>query len=377
MKVLYLNLAIPDHRVEKAAYLVKKAGHTCFYVGGIEQDYAPSPIYGDDLFKKYYKMEFSAKNILGMNLKSHINQLKRIRDEIDFDLIHANNVYCAHLADKIGSPMVFDDHEFYSVELKYMKSSIKNYKEYLSKIIMRIRYPKWERRLSKKYPVISVSNRILEDYKKKNPNVKTFLVPNAPLLEEINALPKLEKYKDELTSIYTGLNDFPTSVPYRNTTGLLEMWENNDFGKLIIVGDRNLKSTKNVKSLGFVSQKKLFEELLKSHVGLLGFLPHPYHFYCSLNKMFNYINCGLFIIYPKSMVLASEISKFIKKELDIEYGFAYENFSEVKRFLQQKSSELINFDYHKVMDFAKKHLVLDSFQKNIIDAYNEAIKSFN
>ena len=224
--------------------------------------------------------------------------------------------------------------------------------------------------------MISVSNRILEDYKKKNLNVKTFLVPNAPLLKEINDLPKLERYKDELTSIYTGLNDFPSTVSHRNTTGLLEMWENDDIGKLIIVGDRNLKSTKNIKSLGFISQKKLFKELLKAHVGFIGYLPHPYHFYGGFNKIFNYINCGLFLIYPKSLILANEISQLITNGIDIEYGFAYENFSEVRQFLQQNSDELINFNNQKVKEFAKKHLVLDSFQENLINAYKEAIKSF-
>jgi len=377
MRVLYLNLFLPDHRVEKAAYLTKKAGHEIYFAGKIKQDYESTLISNENSFKDICSLLFSPRNILGFKLKPLEKKLQEFCSRNDIEVIHANNVYCAYLANKLNIPMVFDDHEFYSVELKYMKSSIKNYKEYFSNIIMSIRFPKWERKLSNKYPVISVSNRILEDYKKKNSNVKTFLVPNAPLLEEINALPELERYKEELTSIYTGLNDFPSTVPHRNTTGLLEMWENNEIGKLIILGDRNLRSTENVKSLGFVSQKRLFEELLKAHVGLFGYLPHSYHFYGGSNKIFNYINCGLFLIYPKSLILASEISQSITKELDIEYGFAYENFSEVRQFLIQNSDELINFNNHKIKEYAKKHLVLDSFQDNIIDAYKEAIKSFH
>ena len=258
MRVLYLNLFLPDHRVEKAAYLTKKAGHEIFFAGKVKQDYESTLISNENSFTDICSLSFSPRNNLGFKLKPLERKLQEFCSKNDIEVIHANNVYCAYLANKLNIPMVFDDHEFYSVELKYMKSSIKNYKEYFSNIIMSIRFPKWERKLSNKYPVISVSNRILEDYKKRNSNVKTFLVPNAPLLEEINALPKLERYK-ELTSIYTGLNDFPSTVPHRNTTGLLEMWENDDIGKLIILGDRNLKSTKNVKSLGFVSQKRLLK----------------------------------------------------------------------------------------------------------------------
>ena len=114
MRILYLNLSLPDHRVEKAAYIAKKNGHTIFYAGDIKKNYKPSKVFGSELFKEYFKISFSAKNNLGFNLKPLIKKLKEIHKEFDFDIIHANNIYCANLASKLDIPFVFDDHEYFS-----------------------------------------------------------------------------------------------------------------------------------------------------------------------------------------------------------------------------------------------------------------------
>ena len=98
------------------------------------------------------------KNKLGFNLKSHIKNLKEYILKNDIDLIHAHNIYCANLAEKLDIPLVFDDHEFFSGRLHYFSPSPIKYKEFFSHQIIKIRYPKWENNIVKKYPVITTKN---------------------------------------------------------------------------------------------------------------------------------------------------------------------------------------------------------------------------
>ena len=292
MRILYLNLSLPDHRVEKAAYIAKKNGHTIFYAGDIKKNYKPSKVFGSELFKEYFKISFSAKNNLGYSLRPLIKKLKEIQKEFDFDIIHANNIYCANLASKLDIPFIFDDHEYFSHRLQYMKFPVSNYKDYFANIIMKQRYPKWERNFSKNYPVISVSKGIVEDYKKRMPNGNFFLVPNMPLLEEVNAYNYFnkEKTKDKLATIYVGLSDFSSNTtPYRDTTGLIELWKDGNIGELKIIGDRHLQSSTNVNSMGFVTQEEVFRALGKANIGIISWIPHPFHKFCNPNKIYNYI----------------------------------------------------------------------------------------
>lgn len=375
MKVLYLNLSLPDHRVEKTAYLAKKAGHTCYYVGGIENKFTPSKIFGEDLFKEYFIMNFSAKNNLGMNLKPHINQLKRIREEIDFDLIHANNVYCAHLADKIGSPMVFDDHEFFSGKIPYLKPKFSEYKNYLSYLIMKQRYPKWELNLSKKYPILTVSPKIVEGHKLNNPDANIFLVPNMPLFDEIKDIkPRIEKENEPLKTTYIGVNDFPAYSAYRNTDGVLEIWNKGDIGKLIIIGEKFLKSTQNVVSLGRITQDRVFFELAQAHVGLIAWLPHLFHYYCGPNKIYNYVHCGLFLIYPHTILLAKQVADVFSKELGEEFGFGFSNYPDVGSFIKENYENLLAMNQTEIMSIARKHFILETCSKDIMRAYDLALE---
>jgi hypothetical protein len=373
MNIIILNHNLPDHRVEKAAYLAKKAGHKLFYVGGFKESYQPAEVFGKKLFEEKYKLHFSPKNNLGFQLKSNIKKMQEIIDTHDIDLIHANNLYCGILAEKMDIPMVLDDHEFYSPRMKYYKS--KGIKGTISLQISKFRYPRWEKRFSKKYPIITTSKKNIEGYKKINPNVRIFLMPNMPLLEEVIKFPVNEtRNKEDLRSIYTGLDDFTKFSPHRDTTGLLDLWKDGEIGELIVIGDCNLKDQKNVKSLGFVSQKELFEELSKSHAGILGYQNHPIHYYICHNKVFNYICNGLFLIYPKSILVANDASEIIKQELGEEYTFSFNDFSEIKSFLKNNKDAVINLNRKALMELSRKHFILDNYEKNLLTAYKTAIE---
>jgi hypothetical protein len=373
MNIMVLNLILPDHRVEKAAYLAKKAGHKLYFVGEFKESYKPAKVFGNDLFEEKYHLRFTPRNNVGLQLKSNIQKLKDIIERHEIDLIHAHNIYCAFLAEKMGIPMVLDDHEFYSPRLKYYK--YKGFKGFIAHKLMQYRYPRWEKRFSIKYPIITTSKKNIEGYKKLNPNVKAFLLPNMPLLEEVKKFPiNLERKSKNLKSIYTGLDDFTKWSPHRDTTGLLDLWMDGEIGELIVIGDRYLKGQKNVTSLGFVSQKKLFEELSKSHAGILGYHNHPIHYYICHNKVFNYICNGLFLVYPKSILVANEAAEIIKQELGEGFTFSFINFSEIKYYLKNNKRNIINLDRKALMELAKKHFILDNYKKNIQSAYKNAME---
>lgn len=377
MKVLYLNLSLPDHRVEKTAYLAKKAGHTCYYAGGIEQNYAPSPIYGDDLFERYYKMEFSPKNILGMNLKSHVEQLEQIKDELDFDLIHANNVYCAFLADKIDTPIIFDDHEFFSGKLKHTKPNMSSIKKYLAFLIMKQRYPKWELKMNKKYPILTVSPKIVEGHLKNNPKANVFLVPNMPLLVEVKDIKlRTDDSKKILKTAYIGVNDFPAYSPYRNTNGVIEIWNAGGIGDLTIIGEKHLENSQNVVSLGRINQDKVFFELAQAHVGLIAWLPHDFHYFCGPNKIYNYVHCGLFLMYPHTLSLAKQVVDTFSNELGEEFGLGFFDYAEVGAYLKENATKILNLDQKEIMSISRKHFVLETCFDDIMKAYDLAIENY-
>jgi len=373
MNIIVLNLILPDHRVEKASYLAKKAGHKVYFVGEFDESYRPAEVFGKKLFEEKYYLRFTPKNNLGFQLKSNIKKIQEIIELHDIDLIHAHNLYCAFLAEKMNIPVVLDDHEFYSPRLKYHQ--FKGFKSFISHKITQFRYPRWEKRFSKKYPIITTSKKNIEGYKKINSNVRIFLMPNMPLLEEVKKFSINEgRSKKILRSIFTGLDDFTKHTPYRNTLGLLNLWKNSEIGELIVIGDRHLKDLENVKSLGFVTQERLFKELSKSHVGLLGYQNHPFHYYNCPNKVFNYICNGLFLVYPKSLLVAKDAAGVIEQELGKGFTLSFTDFSEIKSYLKNNKEDLINLDRKSLMEISKKHFILENYEKNLLTAYKLAVE---
>lgn len=381
MKILYLNLHLPDHRVEKAAYLAKKAGHKIYFAGKYksEDEENSSIIMEKKLFDGFCNLIFTPKNKLGFNLKPLKDKLNRFCEENEIDLIHANNVYCANLIIEMDIPFVFDDHEFYSLELKYLSYPISKFKNFISHEIAKIKYPRWEKKIIKNHPIITVSSKIIESYKKINPNSKAFLVPNMPLLEEIENYPLISKNteNEKLKTVYVGLADFSKkSVSYRNTTGILDLWKENDIGLLEIIGDKGLKNSKNITSYGYLSQQEIFDILGKRKVGIICWHPHPYHHYCSLNKIFNYVLFGLFPIYPNTLDIGIEISEIISNKLDSSFGFAFKSIENITPFLKKNEKNLLSIDKKEIMKITRKQFILENYQNNLLEAYTASIEMY-
>lgn len=374
MKILHLMSNLPDHRVEKAAYLLKKEGHEIYFAGYVPKDYKP-PTYDSKLFTQTFNVEISPRNKLGIDLNSIIAELTKICDEQNIDVIHASNIYCANIADKLNRPVVFDDREFYSYELQYISARKTDLKNRLAHILMKKRYPRMEKQIIKKWPIVTVSKEIIELYKKIDPDIRGYYFPNMPLLEEVQEFEPKAKQNKKLLTMYVGLNDFSNPISYRNTAGLVELWNTNEIGELVIIGDKNYSNSKNVTNLGFIKQKEVFRQLLKGHVGLIGWIPHTYHHICSLNKIFNYIHTGLEPVYPQTLTIGKEISELYQEKLGEKFGFEFKNFSEIKDYLLNNMVTLLNRDSTKINKIARENFVLNIFKDNLINAYKEAIEN--
>lgn len=375
MKILVLNLSMPDHRVEKESFLAKKAGNKVFFAGKCKENYE-SKIASESIYEKYFDFDITPRNRLGFKLDGIIERLQELTDSYDFDLVHAHNIYLANIASKLGIPVVFDDHEYHANRFQYLRPPISKTKDYVAHIIMKIRYPRWEKSLVKKFPIITVSKQIVQDYKKRYPEANVFFMPNAPLLEETDSFQKISvKKEDEIKSIYVGLNDFSSTLcSYRDTTGFLELWNEGDIGELVIIGDKLLKSSKNVKSLGFIPRNELFNEMSKAHLGIIGYRPHPFHYFINPNKVYNYVHLGLFLVAPKTILAAEEIVNKYREEMDANFGLLFSSFNDIKHLIKKKKDIILEMDYKKVQEIAKKHFVLNNYKENLTKAYKIAIE---
>ena len=284
MKILHLMTNLPDHRVEKAAYLAKKAQHKVYFAGNVKDGYKSNN------FEKIFNVKITPKNKLGFGLNPLVENLQSLVFENDYDVIHASNIYCAFIADKLGIPVVFDDREFYSYEMNFLSTPTSTVKNFFAHFIMKSRYPKMEKKIVKKWPLITVSQEIIKMYKNIEPNTKGYYFPNMPLYSETkNFDPKKKTSNEQLRTMYVGLNDFTRKISYRDTTNLLSLWSTDELGELVIIGDKHLESSRNVTSTGFISQEEVYNQLMSGHLGLIGWHPHAYHRICSLNKVYNYI----------------------------------------------------------------------------------------
>ncbi|MFW9925027.1 MAG: hypothetical protein ACFFDW_17265 [Candidatus Thorarchaeota archaeon] len=365
-------LYLPDHRVEKAAYLSKKANHKVYFAGNVKENFQSTN------FDGIFNIPITPKNKLGYNLTPLLENLQKLIREYDFDVIHASNIYCAIIADKLNIPLIFDDREFYSYEMNFLPIFSGKLKDSVANLLMRIRYPQMEKKIIRKWPMITVSNEIIKMYKKINPKTNGYYFPNMPLLSEVkNFNPKNKGKNAELKTMYVGLNDFSKKISYRDTTGLLPLWINNKLGELVIIGDRFLKSNENIISTGFISQEEVYNQLLTGHLGLIGWHPHPYHKICSLNKIYNYIHSGLEIIYPHTLTVGDEIAEVYSKELERPFGFKFKEFNEIVDYISKNKTQILKNNSLEINRIARENFILNNYQNNLFDAYTHAIEIHN
>lgn len=377
MKILHLSeYSLPHRRIEKSAITGLNHGYRLFFAGTSSNGYNDSKI-----FEKRYTLQWPTTNynkgllfpyiVLGKTSiwNSLKKQIKKILEEIRPDIVHAHNLLCAKLISEFNVPMIYNDHEYWSNYVKFKNESkrLRNNNIFSNKIknvlhnrIINI-WSKWESDIISKYPTLVVSNTILSEMKKKYSN-EIFLLPNFPLKIESPMLDNPEIHTD-LNCVYAGIEQFKVPSIHRNITGLDRVFNENDVGKLILMGRTNFKSTEKVICKGLLSRNDMYTEMVKYSIGLIPWKRHWSHRYFNPNKAFEYAHSGLYIVCTSS--LSDVVATLGNNCTTIE---DYDDLVTQLSYFRDNIGELYKKRV-KILRFAKDNLLWEKYDKNIIEAY--------
>jgi glycosyltransferase involved in cell wall biosynthesis len=385
LRVLHVSHeGLPDWRVEKSAMTAMKLGYRVSFAG------KPGNNINKTKFAKIYEIEWNSKARLGipyywLQVK---RQLHKILKQEAPDIVHSHNLYSAKLISELGVPFVFDDHEYWSASSKILlemdyqpfQSSIRtrtrinpekpniSMKRRINRIKRRLidRYAirlwtTWEKELISAAPVIVVSESIAKDYQRHG-NTKSFLVPNYPILSEVEALGS-PTYQTQVNCIYSGGdgND-KVMYPQRQMDGLFELFENDRRFPLTIAGWSD-SSFSNLRFLGFLSRPEMFSEMSRHTVGLLPWKKHWAHYYTNPNKPYEYAHAGLAIACTSSIlpVIESLQNCCVKFE-------DYPDLVNKLEYFQHHPEELHNLR-KRTQELAREKLTWEKHEAQIVTAY--------
>lgn len=383
MRVLHVSHeSLPDWRVEKSAITGIKLGYRVSFAGREGNNINKTQ------FTNIYEIKWNSKARLGIPYywERVKKQLKDVLKQETPDIVHAHNLYSAKLISELDVPFVYDDHEYWSMssrilmEMSYQpfqlsirgqnnpKASTIPFKRTIGKIRRRLidRYAialwtRWEKKLISTAPIIVVSNTIAKDYDRQM-NAKSFIVPNYPMLSEVENL-NVPVYQTEVDCIYSGGdgND-RVMYPQRQMSGLFELFEEKLRYPLTVAGWSDTSFSK-LRFVGFLSRQMMFAEMSRHTVGLLPWKKHWAHYYTNPNKPYEYAHAGLAVlctssIYPVLDSLQDCCIKFddyvdLVKQLD---------------YLQERPNDLYNLR-RKTYELARKKLVWERYENEIISAY--------
>ena len=354
MRVLHVSHNIlPDVRVEKVAISLKKIGVKSFFAGGGVKGTS----FGFSFFEKTYSLPFERRANLGF--RPWWSRLKKvfmkIIDDCQPDLVHAHNVIAAKLVLDLEIPFIYDDHEYWSKKCRYRIGF--NPMHFYRWLVWR----NWEEEvLRKALAVVTVSEEIAEEHRRLNP--RTVVLPNMPMMMEVEGLKKIVDEKRRLSSVYVGSLSTPQS-PHRDARGFLELFRREDLGDLVVVGDENLESKPPVYSLGFLRHDIMMRELTKYHIGLIPWKRHPFHRYCNPNKAYEYAHAGLLVLTIDDIFPVVNALK--------PYCETFGDYGELATLLKyyRDSPEEAYEKGLKTMEYARKKLTWENYEKNLLKIY--------
>jgi hypothetical protein len=362
LKILHLEDGKRAIRGERAAMLGRKIGIRNQLIAGPVQEL----ILDETIFKKMKYIPFTPKNRLGFNQDYFLTKLEEFIEEIDPDIIHAHNIVMAEIARKIGLPFIYDDHECWSQQIKY--STRRKIKGIISLATQKLRYPRWEKRIITSTPVLVPSKGIRDFYKEKYNAPHVYRFPNMPLLEEVDRIQFLKRDNKELITVVIGVST-KVSRKSRNIEGFIDCWkDNDDIGKLMIIGQNDLESEGNLISTGWVSHFDCYKHASKGHIGVIPFKPHKYHRFSGALKAYLYIHSGLPLVTPKSQLEFKHVIDTIGT------GFQFENYAQLVKYLQDSREKLLSLDNKKIIKIARKEFVLDNYSDVLKKVYKIALE---
>jgi glycosyltransferase involved in cell wall biosynthesis len=171
---------------------------------------------------------------------------------------------------------------------------------------------------------------------------------------------------DELKSVYAGiepLKELSYLSAHRNITDLDRIFNENDIGKLILIGRTNFQTSVKVINKGLLSRDKMYNEMAKCSIGLLPMKKIWSHKYINPNKPFEYAHAGLYVICTSSF---SDVAQILNNNCTTIED--YDDLVTQLLYFRDNKEELFKKRI-KIYDFAKENLIWEKYEGNIIDAY--------
>lgn len=377
MKILHLSdSSLPDWRIEKAALTGLKNNYQIFFAGKASST--------NSIFTKTYSIEWNSRSRRGIPFYWHSvkKRIAQILDDVRPDILHAHDIFSSKIASSFKIPLVYDDHEYWSVlaSVKFSNrgrhSESSRIRDNLSSIFFKLKQSKqsllnyqikrmwanWEKEVASIYPTIVISDTIADEMKRNYPTIRTFIVPNYPLENETRNLQK-PIFHNEFSSVYMGIDKKWNQQPNRDLSGLVELFNNNDIGKLTIIGwDREVNG--KVTATGFLNRDQMYLAMYNNSIGLLPWKKHWSHKYVNPNKAYEYAHAGLLVISNSSLETISQTLK--------ENCIVFEDYNDMVtklKYLKENPDELYERRV-KIYEYARNNLIWEKYEKNILKAYN-------
>ncbi|MFW9813512.1 MAG: hypothetical protein ACFFF9_13715 [Candidatus Thorarchaeota archaeon] len=348
MKILHTSHhGLPDHRVERAAYIAKKNGHTIEYLG-LGETNAPTLDVFDSItmLRRLNNLQVALSRSIR---KEWIKEIERINP----DIIHANDLVAARFSSMSDYPMVYDDHEYWSKQ----RVSYRTWPLWRQFVILpyTIGIPRWEKNILSKHVTITVSEGIAEEHRRIAPRV--FVLQNYCLREEVKDIPRnanrsgIAYVGSDLTTkgIVTVGPNHPVAkihkpVPHRDMTGITDFIE--------------------FDAIHGLPRKELYQALSEYQFGLIPFKDNPFAKYSNSAKTFDYLNCGLQVLMTRSIYEAHG---------GLPYTYPIDDYTDIQTLVDQHK----NVGPLEIMDYAHENLVWEAQQERLFEAYNLCLELFN
>lgn len=302
-----------------------KQGHTLFFLGG-------EPVTRKSVFEETRSLSIPS----GPRIVYDSNVQKRWITEIESfnpDIVHAHNILAGHFLLSTELPVVFDDHEVLSKQ-PFMYASRPFIRRMAAKVIWR-EFPKWEKEMAERFPVITISEGLANYYRQFSSNVGVAV--NTPTLSEIEWL---ENPPEREGMVYIG-SDFslPKFNPYRDMSGL------QDLLKFEIVNG--------------LPHNEMMERITHFRIGLTPFKPHPFQCLCNSNKNYEYLHAGLQVVLQKN---------FAHIFTEDPYVHPFTDYSEIVAVVETVPEK----DPDEIMKHAREQYVWENQEKIYLEAYKSA-----
>ena len=321
MRILHLNhTPLPDSRVEKSAMSIKKKGHVTYFLG--PKGATSSPAF-DYVIGTRSKWNFYA----GLGILSIIKK-------INPDVIHAYDIYAARLVLDKQWPMVYDDREYWPMQIQMARS--RSLRKRLVRKYRDWRVPKWQEKL---FEVPCIVNNKNTAYLYRKEGARAFVVRNYPALYQVERLPHNNSRKG---AVYIG-RDFQLEKfsPHRDMTGLTDHIEFD-----VLTG---------------LPHREMMERLTNYKVGLTPWKYHNYLWYSDQNKNYEYLHAGLQVIMSSQLAYKFGCDPYIHR---------FSNYAQLQTIIEG----LPDYTPKEIMDHAKENYLWEQQEHNIWYAYRFALE---